>query len=386
MRPTGRSGDLPQQPLCLRSRLCRSGSDLPAIFVDLRHLTHRAPAVYVRRLFATSRDGSLPGGNDPSTPRGWGEEDGGGAHHHAAAPLTAAAAARAAAHAAAGAPMQRAPARLHRRQPPSSAGFAPSAGIAPHTPRGGNDGPAAAPATASGGSRVSACAFLPDDDDDPARVAELAAAAAADRSRLADWGFDVASAPPAEQRRLLLFLLHDLGLVARFDIPAASAVAFLREAEDAYSPDVPFHNCGHAAQVAVAVGRLLSASTLRESLLEDIDVLALVLAAICHDWRHKGTTKCVAEGRSTGSGLKGSIAHVTHPMIQRVRDRHRVRPRPPLQRHLGQREQPRGVRLRRRGALRPAGCARARGAQGVPQTLLGRHFSHGQCDHTLDPA
>jgi len=64
---------------------------------------------------------------------------------------------------------------------------------------------------------------------------------------------------------------------------------FINEITDGYLREVDYHNDLHASDVLQTSWVFLSKGNLREKLaLQDIDIFAVLLAAICHDFKHPG--------------------------------------------------------------------------------------------------
>lgn len=124
-----------------------------------------------------------------------------------------------------------------------------------------------------------------------------------DHALLADWGTDVGALPPGEQRRLLLFCFRDLQLLALFDLRRAHVASFLDDVSSRYNSHPRFHTWGHAVCVAVAAWRFVAYTTLRSSLLTDLDVFALLCAAVCHDVGHEGLTNAYHVHARTPLGI-----------------------------------------------------------------------------------
>jgi len=64
---------------------------------------------------------------------------------------------------------------------------------------------------------------------------------------------------------------------------------FMHKITEGYNRKVPYHNDLHAADVIQTSYVFLSKGNLREKLkLQDLDILAALLAAACHDFKHPG--------------------------------------------------------------------------------------------------
>ena len=147
------------------------------------------------------------------------------------------------------------------------------------------------------GSIYAGSAFLAaerDGDDvpseaDDADLTVLDSTACEDAALLQDWELDPWGLEQEAIPRLLVAMLHGCGLLRRFRIRPVCAQAFVRELA-AHMPPNPFHNLRHVFAVTATAYRFVMHSSTCRSALEDIDVLALLLSAMCHDLEHPGTT------------------------------------------------------------------------------------------------
>ena len=144
---------------------------------------------------------------------------------------------------------------------------------------------AASAAAAEGGD---AGGTYPANDMDDAALALLDARSAADCATLDSWALDAQSLADEDKHRLLAAMLHSLGLFRRFRLSPTAFADFVADIATHYS-DNPFHNFAHAFKVAHQCWLFARDEAMR-GLMEDVDLLALLLAAICHDLEHPGTT------------------------------------------------------------------------------------------------
>ena len=144
-------------------------------------------------------------------------------------------------------------------------------------------------------TRVVSFARMAASEDDDQAWEELADSAAADREILLDWSLDPWALPDDEVQRLVVSMLDSLGLLRRFRMSPNAVARFVADVAAHYN-SCPFHNFRHAFLVALAAwrfvvaGRLASSSPGAPPPLGPLDVLALLLAALCHDLEHPGTT------------------------------------------------------------------------------------------------
>jgi hypothetical protein len=118
--------------------------------------------------------------------------------------------------------------------------------------------------------------------DDAALFAQLDERAAADHATLLTWAWDPWALPDAEVQRLMMAMMHSVGVLRRFQIRPTAFAAFVDEVAAHYA-DNPFHSFRHACKILHALFLFLSDLSVRNGLLEELDVLALLLAGICHD-------------------------------------------------------------------------------------------------------
>ncbi|KAG2445940.1 hypothetical protein HXX76_000543 [Chlamydomonas incerta] len=83
------------------------------------------------------------------------------------------------------------------------------------------------------------------------------------------------------------WLMKRYDLIGTFQLDATKLARFLRKIEDGY-PDNPYHNKTHAADVLQGMHCLLTRGGLHKRLGEDVAIFASYLAAITHDYEHKG--------------------------------------------------------------------------------------------------
>lgn len=114
------------------------------------------------------------------------------------------------------------------------------------------------------------------------------------KDHINDWSFDVFSFHNlCEQHSLKCLgfeLLHNLNLVVRYRIDPTVLENFLLRMEDGYGKHGnPYHNQIHATDV-LKTCHYFVVKTRMIKWLTDLEVFALLLAAIMHDFEHTGTT------------------------------------------------------------------------------------------------
>jgi len=93
---------------------------------------------------------------------------------------------------------------------------------------------------------------------------------------------------PCDVQIAACVLMYDeLGLTARFHIPRRTLVHFMLMVRKGYR-DTPFHNWKHGFGVMHHAYALINNLNLR-SVFTEVDIIALLTAAVCHDLDHRGT-------------------------------------------------------------------------------------------------
>jgi hypothetical protein len=136
------------------------------------------------------------------------------------------------------------------------------------------------------------CALMayPASDADAAALAALDASAAADRAALDSWALDAGEVSDAELQTLCASMFHARGLLGTFCISPTALAAFIADVAAGYNDANAFHNWRHAFQVTHQCYLFLTDAALGSQLLGELECLALLLAALCHDLDHPGTT------------------------------------------------------------------------------------------------
>lgn len=111
---------------------------------------------------------------------------------------------------------------------------------------------------------------------------------------LDDWNFDVFEFNDVSENHALKYvgfeLLHKYNLINKFQLDTNRLESLLLRLEIGYTKyKNPYHNLVHAADVAQTCHVVMTMSRLRDYL-TDLDVFAVVYAALIHDFEHTGTT------------------------------------------------------------------------------------------------
>ncbi|KAK2144659.1 hypothetical protein LSH36_739g01001 [Paralvinella palmiformis] len=111
---------------------------------------------------------------------------------------------------------------------------------------------------------------------------------------LDEWSFDVFSVNEAGDNHALKYVAYELlqryDLIAKFKINTQILESFLIKLEEGYSKyKNPYHNLVHAADVTQTTHHIVSQSGLA-LWLTDLELLAVLVAAMVHDYEHTGTT------------------------------------------------------------------------------------------------
>ncbi|KAF8570443.1 hypothetical protein P879_01545 [Paragonimus westermani] len=114
------------------------------------------------------------------------------------------------------------------------------------------------------------------------------------KTELDTWSFDVFALNEASENHALKFvgyeLFHKYNLINKFQINTNNLECLFIQLEVGYSKyNNPYHNLIHAADVMQTCHMILHMNDLR-NWLTDLDVFALLFAAVIHDYEHTGTT------------------------------------------------------------------------------------------------
>ncbi|THD24206.1 Phosphodiesterase [Fasciola hepatica] len=115
------------------------------------------------------------------------------------------------------------------------------------------------------------------------------------KAELDTWSFDVFGLNEASENHALKFvgyeLFHKYNLINKFQINTTNLESFFIQLEIGYSKyGNPYHNLVHAADVMQTCHMVLLMNELRQNWLTDLDVFAVLFAAVIHDYEHTGTT------------------------------------------------------------------------------------------------
>ena len=105
-------------------------------------------------------------------------------------------------------------------------------------------------------------------------------------SSLTQWSFDLFNFHVDELGAMILEMFHYFDLTSVFGVNATELIRFTNQVRNTYL-DNPYHNFQHAFDVTQNVFVFLS-SMKASSYLCQLEILALLLAAICHDVGHDG--------------------------------------------------------------------------------------------------
>jgi 3',5'-cyclic-nucleotide phosphodiesterase len=108
-------------------------------------------------------------------------------------------------------------------------------------------------------------------------------------SKVNNWNIDPFKCNDARLFEFLVSMFDQLGLLERFTIEKSKFIKFLESIRNSYHSSNPFHNFQHAFAVTHTCYRIINSGA--GEVLEDIDVLGCLIAALCHDLDHPGNTK-----------------------------------------------------------------------------------------------
>nr|CAH8867702.1 unnamed protein product [Trichobilharzia regenti] len=114
------------------------------------------------------------------------------------------------------------------------------------------------------------------------------------KTGLDTWNFDVFGLNEASENHALKFvayeLLHKYNFINKFQINSTCLESLLIQLETGYSKySNPYHNLVHAADVMQTCHMMIYMNDLR-NWLNDLDIFAMLFAAVIHDYEHTGTT------------------------------------------------------------------------------------------------
>jgi len=125
------------------------------------------------------------------------------------------------------------------------------------------------------------------------------------------WDFDVLKLSKLTNNHpvqvLGLFLFVEFDLLSTFSIEFEVAEAFLQHVERGYHK-VPYHNNMHAADVTQSLNVLLQLGLAKR--LSELELLAILIAALCHDLGHRGFSNDYLVARQDPEALTYSDRHV----------------------------------------------------------------------------
>ncbi len=96
------------------------------------------------------------------------------------------------------------------------------------------------------------------------------------------WSLDAWALSDAEVQSLCCAMLHSMGLLRRFSVQPTHLAALVSDVAARYNAN-PFHSFRHAASVMHRCWLFLNTSVSLRRQLTELDHLALLLAALCHD-------------------------------------------------------------------------------------------------------
>eukprot|EP01097_Dermamoeba_algensis_P004014 TRINITY_DN2689_c0_g2_i1.p1 TRINITY_DN2689_c0_g2~~TRINITY_DN2689_c0_g2_i1.p1 ORF type:complete len:450 (+),score=98.09 TRINITY_DN2689_c0_g2_i1:655-2004(+) len=111
-------------------------------------------------------------------------------------------------------------------------------------------------------------------------------------SRIESWDFDVFKIAELTNGHPLFTVAYDIftkfQFASKFKFSDSKLKSLLREVEDGYHTSNPYHNNIHAADVTQAVFYFIATCGLSKYL-SDLEIFAVLLASILHDYDHPGT-------------------------------------------------------------------------------------------------
>ncbi|CAG9317410.1 unnamed protein product [Blepharisma stoltei] len=108
---------------------------------------------------------------------------------------------------------------------------------------------------------------------------------------IGEWNFDTLGAIKHTKQPIFeigQYIYDSLGITEHFSISKTKITQFLTEVEEKYRPQNFFHNSIHGADVCCSVVFLLKNGLQLCGSLLDLDIFAIITAALCHDIGHLG--------------------------------------------------------------------------------------------------
>ncbi len=92
---------------------------------------------------------------------------------------------------------------------------------------------------------------------------------------------------------MVVVMFEDLGLISNLQIPLDTMYSFLEKLYQNYNPLNPYHNFYHATDVMQTVFLMLKKLKANE-FMSNIEIFALMVAAICHDGTSHNISKLIS--------------------------------------------------------------------------------------------
>eukprot|EP00163_Fabomonas_tropica_P001897 TRINITY_DN113_c0_g1_i1.p1 TRINITY_DN113_c0_g1~~TRINITY_DN113_c0_g1_i1.p1 ORF type:complete len:1135 (-),score=363.87 TRINITY_DN113_c0_g1_i1:1506-4910(-) len=119
------------------------------------------------------------------------------------------------------------------------------------------------------------------------------------KNSLADWDFNLFEFEDDRNIFLILDMFKSLNLIDNFNLPLNKMCHFLFNLRATYI-DVPYHNWSHGADVGQTTYALLLQNTMVLELLTEVEVMSMMVGALCHDMGHPGVNNAYQIMTRTG--------------------------------------------------------------------------------------
>uniref|UniRef100_A0AAX7VTL9 Phosphodiesterase n=1 Tax=Astatotilapia calliptera TaxID=8154 RepID=A0AAX7VTL9_ASTCA len=126
-----------------------------------------------------------------------------------------------------------------------------------------------------------------DEESRELQVAELATIPSAQSLHLLDFSFSDFDLSDSETTLATVRMFVDLHLVQNFQMKYTSLCQWIMSVKKNYRKNVAYHNWRHAFNTAQCMFVVLKSGHL-QSYMSDLEVLALMIATLCHDLDHRG--------------------------------------------------------------------------------------------------
>ncbi|KAK2908673.1 hypothetical protein Q8A67_004510 [Cirrhinus molitorella] len=116
----------------------------------------------------------------------------------------------------------------------------------------------------------------------------------ADALRLLEFSFSDFEMPPTAMTQAIVRMFLDLNLPQEFSIDYKTLCQWVLSVQKCYRSNVVYHNWSHALRTAQCMFAMLQTKELKSNF-SSLEVLALMIASLCHDLDHRGVNNSYIE-------------------------------------------------------------------------------------------